>query len=250
MTHERKSITLRYANGEKVRTEREAQSVANEFLMREQKILEIETREEYLEKRAKLKKLKARLNISLEDAFDLHLLKPHTRIASQKIQNVNRRYWADFVAYLQDNFGLKTLDSVEREHCEAYIAYIRQNGRWDRKISYGKENCPERHKFKNYEFGGKLSNTTLNRYHSVCKTVFTFLSTDLGYTIEENQFFHIKPLKLDPVDREIFSEEELTMLFANPPPLLRGLFIIGICTGLRLGDAAILRWNKIEMEQR
>ena len=87
-THERKSITLRNADGEKVKTEREAQAVAHEFLLREHKILEIETREEYLEKRAKLKKLKARLSISLEDAFDLHLLKPHKRIASKKIENV------------------------------------------------------------------------------------------------------------------------------------------------------------------
>ncbi|UKI34428.1 MAG: hypothetical protein L6W00_14290 [Lentisphaeria bacterium] len=85
-THERKSITLRNADGEKVKTEREAQAVAHEFLLREHKILEIETREEYLEKRAKLKKLKARLSISLEDAFDLHLLKPHTRIASKKLK--------------------------------------------------------------------------------------------------------------------------------------------------------------------
>lgn len=250
VTHERKSITLRHANGEKVRTEREAQAIATEFLMLEQKILEIETREEYLEKRAKLKRLKSRLSITLEDAFDLHLLKPHTRVASQKILNVSRRYWEDFVAYLQDNYGLKTLDTVEREHCEAYIAYIRQNGRWDRKISYVKENCPERRQFKDYEYGGKLSNTTLNRYQSVCKAVFTFLSTDLGYTIEENPFYHIKPLKLEPVDREIFSEEELALLFANPPPLLRGLFIIGICTGLRLGDVATLRWCEIEMEQK
>ena len=97
----------------------------------------------------------------------MHLLKPHTRIASKKIENVNRRYWADFVAYLKDNYGLETLDSVEKEHCEAYIAYIRQNGRWNRKISYVKENCPERKKFKDYEYGGKLSNTTLNRYQSV-----------------------------------------------------------------------------------
>lgn len=185
----------------------------------------------------------------MEDAFDLHLQKPHTRIASEKILKVSRRYWTDFVAYLQDNYGLKTLDSVERNHCESYIAYIRQNGRWDRKIRYIKANCPGRRAFRDYEFGGRLSNTTLNRYHSVCKAVFSYLSTDLGYTIEENPFFHIKPLKLEPIDREIFTEDELARLFENPPPLMRGLFTIGICTGLRLGDVATLRWDEIEMER-
>lgn len=71
--HERKSITLRRANGEKVTTEREAYSVAKDFLDRLHKISDIETHEDYLEKRAKLKRLKARLTITLEDAFDLHL---------------------------------------------------------------------------------------------------------------------------------------------------------------------------------
>jgi Phage integrase family. len=79
--------------------------------------------------------------------------------------------------------------------------------------------------------------------------VFTFLSTDLGYTIEENPFFHIKPLKLEPIDREIFTDEELSLIFKNPSPLMRALFTIGICTGLRLGDVATLRWSDIEMDR-
>ena len=248
--HERKSITLKKANGEKARTEREARAIARELLDRQKQIADIDTRSEYLEKRAKLKRLKARLTITLEDAFDLHLQKPHSRIASAKILNVSRRYWQDFVAYIQENYSLETLDSVEREHCEAYIAYIRQNGRWDRKIRYVKANCPARRAFREYDFGGRLSNTTLNRYQSVCKAVFAYLSTDLGYTIEENPFFHIKPLKLEVVDREIFSEDELSLIFQSPPPLMRGLFTIGICTGLRLGDVATLRWDEIEMDRQ
>ena len=92
-----------------------------------------------------------------------------------------------------------------------------------------------------------MSNTTLNRYQSVCKAVFTFLLSDLGYTLEENPFFHIKPLKLEPVEREIFSEDELALIFANPPPLQKALFTLGICTGLRLGDVATLRWKDVEM---
>ncbi|MFA6714568.1 MAG: tyrosine-type recombinase/integrase [Victivallaceae bacterium] len=248
--HKRCSITLKTASGKKITEEREARAAAKNFLERQQKIQEIETREEYLEKRAKLKKLKARLTITLEDAFDLHLQKPHTRIASQKVLTVSRRYWEDFVAFLQDQFELKTLDQVDRIHAEAYIAYIRKNGRYDVMIRYNKETAPRRKPFKKYQYGGPLSNTTLNRYQSACKAVFTFLSTDLGYTIEENPFFHIKPLKIEPVAREIFSDEELSLIFKNPPPLMKALFTIGICTGLRLGDVATLCWNDIEIDQR
>ncbi len=244
--HKRKAMVLRDARGEKITEERKAEAAAREFMERQKQLKDIETRSEYLEEKAKLKKLKARLTITLDDAFELSLQKPHTRTASEQVLNVSRRYWIDFVSFLKDNYQLRTLDEVERAHAEAYISHIRQNGRWKRTITYDKNRCPQRRKFKDYEFGGSLSQTTLNRYQATCKAVFTFLLPDLGYSIEENPFYFIKPLKLMPAEREIFSEEELALIFSNPPPLMKGLFTIGICCGLRLGDVATLRWQDIE----
>lgn len=245
LDHRRKCITLTDASGKKISEERAAQAAAKRFLERLHKLDEIETREDYLEKKAKLKKLKARLTITLDDAFDLHLQKPHTRIAGSQVLHVARRYWGDFVSFLKEKYHLHTLDEVERGHAEAYVAYIRNNGRWKRTITYDRERCPHRRKFKEYECGGFLSNNTLNRYQSTCKAVFSFLSPDLGYNIEENPFYYIKPLKNESEDREIFTEEELRRIFETPPPMLRGLFTIGICTGLRLGDVATLKWSEI-----
>ena len=242
----RLTLTLKTLSGEYITELRAAETAAKEFMDRQKKVRDIETREDYLEQRAKLKKLKARLTITLDEAFDLHLLKPHTRLASKQVENVSRRYWFDFVSFLKEKHGLKTLDEVEREHAEEYIAYIRKFGRWNRSIQYHKENCPKRKEFREYKSGGLLSPTTLNRYQSVCKAVFSFLLSDLGYTLEENPFFHIKPLKLEPTEREIFSEDELKRIFANPPSLQKGLFTLGICTGLRLGDVATLCWKDIE----
>ena len=244
--HKRKAMILRDTQGEKITELRKAEAVAREILEKQKQLKEIESREEYLEEKAKLKKLKARLTISLGDAFELAQAKPHSRVPSEKVLRVSRRYWYDFVCYLKDQYKLNTLDEVERAHAEAYIAYIRQNGRWNQKISYNKERCAKRKKFKSYDFGGNLSNTTLNRYQSVCKAVFTFLLPDLGYSLEENPFYYIKPLKLAPIDREIFNPDELQLIFREPTPLMRGLFTIGICTGLRLGDVATLKWKEIE----
>ncbi len=242
----RKAMILRDEKGEKVTNERQAETVARKFLDRYYKLKDIETKEELLAEKAKLKKLKARLTIPLEDAFDISLQKPHKRIARSRVLKVTRRYWVDFVGFLQDNYQISGLDEVTRTHAEAYISHIRQHGRWKRIISYSAESCRKRKKFKDYEFGGTLSNTTLNRYQSTCKAVFTFLAPDLGYAIEDNPFFHIIPLKLEPVEREIFSEEELQKIFADPPPLMEGLFTIGLYTGLREGDVATLRWSEIE----
>ena len=239
--HKRKAMILREENGAKITEERRAESVAREFLEREKQLKDIETREEYLEEKAKLKKLKARLTITLDDAFELAQQKPHSRSASEQVLRVSRRYWIDFVSFLKDNYHLRTLDEVERAHAEAYLSHIRKNGRWNRRISYEKSRCPQRKKFKDYEFGGILSATTLNRYQMTCKSVFTFLLPDLGYSVEENPFYFIRPLKLSPAEREIFTEEELQLIFQNPPPLMRGLFTI-----VRLGDVATLRWSDIE----
>lgn len=140
----RKTITLKTLTGQHITEQRAAETAAREFMERLKKIQDIETHEDYLEERARLKKLKARLTITLDDAFDLHLLKPHTRIASNQVENVNRRYWFDFVSFLHDRHGLTTLDQVEREHAEEYIAYIRKFGRWNRKIRYHQEKCPKR----------------------------------------------------------------------------------------------------------
>ncbi len=243
--HQRKCITLKDATGRNLTEERAAQAAAKYFLDRLHSLNEVETREDYLEKKAKLKKLKARLTITLEEAFDLHLQKPHTRIAGAQVLHVAKRYWEDFVSYLKEKYHLHTLDEVERGHAEAYIACLRSNGRWNRTITYDRKRCPRRRKFKDYESGGPLSSNTLNRYQSTCKAVFSFLSPDLGYSIEENPFYYIKPLKNESETRDIFTEEELRRIFENPPPMLRGLFTIGIYTGLRLGDVATLKWSEI-----
>ncbi len=244
------TLTLKTPAGKKITIEREARMAADHFLAGQRKLQEIDTREKYLETRANLKKLKAQLTITLDNAFELHLQKPHTRFASTKVLKVSKRYWEDFTAFLKEKYGLKTLDQVEKAHAEAYIAYIRKYGRYDVMIRYDNQRSPHRRPFKDYSFGGNLSNTTLNRYQSTCKAVFAFLSSNLGYTIEENPFYNIHPLKLEHVDREIFTNEELALLFKNPSPLMKAMFTIGICTGLRLGDVATLRWNDIESDRR
>ena len=69
--HKRKAMVLRDAAGQKITEERKAQIAARDFLERERQLKDIETRQDYLEEKAKLKKLKARILITLDEAFDL-----------------------------------------------------------------------------------------------------------------------------------------------------------------------------------
>lgn len=242
----RKCITLKDDSGKNITIKREAEDVAKKFLYEQQQIKEIETQEEYLAQLKAVRKFKAKLLITLDNAFDLAQSKPHIREACDDVKAVSRKYWLDFVSYVKENFNLKTLDEVERTHADSYIAYIRRNGRWNKTISYHPERCPVRKTFKDYQQGGQLSHTTLNRYHSVCKSVFSFLLPDIGYGFEENPFSHILPLKIEPVRREIFTPDELDKIFESVPPLWEGPFYVGRYTGLRLGDALTIKWESIE----
>lgn len=240
----RKNITLKNSQGNHIRERREAEEAARKFLQEQQQLKEIETREEYLAELKVVRKLRARLLITLDNAFDLAQAKPHSRETSNRVLAVSRGYWFDFVDFVKSNYQLRTLDEVERMHADAYIAYIRKYGRWNKTISYDPNSCPRRKVFKDHERGGLLSHTTLNRYHSVCKSVFSFLLPDLGG--EENPFAHIPPLKLEPVKRKIFTADELQIIFKNPPELLAGPLFVGRYTGLRLGDVLTLKWEYFE----
>ena len=111
----RKCTSLKGENDEKISNYRDAEGAAKVFLEYHKKLHEIETREEFLKKKAELKKLKARLTITLNNAFDLHLTKPHVRNASKAVLKVTRRYWEDFVCYLKDNHNAQS--AVKKLQC-------------------------------------------------------------------------------------------------------------------------------------
>ena len=62
----RKNITLKNSQGNHIRERREAEEAARKFLQEQQQLKEIETREEYLAELKVVRKLRARLLITLD----------------------------------------------------------------------------------------------------------------------------------------------------------------------------------------
>ncbi len=234
----RKSITLRTPAGDKITELREAEKAAKIYLEPLRKLNEIKSREEYLEEKAKLKKLAARETILLNDAFQRFLEKPRPRVPQKRHVGVVQSRWNDFTAFVKEKFSLTHLAEVEPKHADAYIAHIRQNGRYCKTIQRG------RIPYEQHE-DVRLSSASANQYLRACRQVFKYLLPDLGFTADENPFQHIKGIIVSHTPREIFTQDELAMIFANPPPLMKALFTIGLCTGLREGDVATLKWSEI-----
>ena len=76
-------------------------------------------------------------DILLADAYEKSLEKPKTRMPSEKQVRSKRAYWLDFTAFLNERYpDLQKLSEVRPLHAEAYIQYLRKNGRFNKTVSY------------------------------------------------------------------------------------------------------------------
>ena len=184
-------------------------------------------------------------DILLTEAYERSLEKPKTRMPSEKQVRSKRSYWLDFVAFLQDRYpDLQKLSEVRPLHAEAYIQYLRKNGRFNKTVSYkGTVITQER----SYQLQTELSSQTINTYQQVLTEVFQLLARDAG--IAENPFSSIPRLKKNAETREAFSEEELGVIRDNLDDFTQPLFTIAIATALREGDICTLKWSEIDFKR-
>lgn len=184
-------------------------------------------------------------DILLADAYERSLEKPKKRIPSEKLISAKRSYWMDFVAFLNEHYSeVQKLSEVRPFHAEAYIQHIRQNGRFNKTVTYSGSVIT---KERSYQLKSELSPQTINTYQRVLTEVFQLLSRDAG--IVENPFSSIPRLKKDAETREAFSEEELANIRDNLDDFTRPLFTIAIATALREGDICTLKWSEIDFKR-
>ena len=184
-------------------------------------------------------------DILLADAYEKSLEKPKTRMPSEKQVRSKRAYWLDFTAFLNERYpDLQKLSEVRPLHAEAYIQYLRQNGRFNKTVTYrGSVVTQER----SYQLKSELSPQTINTYQQALTEVFQLLARDAG--IAENPFSSIPRLKKDAETREAFSEEELCVIRDNLDDFTQPLFTIAIATALREGDICTLKWSEVDFKQ-
>ena len=183
-------------------------------------------------------------DILLESAFDVYMTKPARRHPGAMRQGVNRRRWEDFVAFMKATYPETVrLDQVTVAQGEAYIDYLRREGRFIQDVPCGKKDTDKRYTPKRTS----LSNKTINEYHTIIKSVFSRLENDAGIVVNP---FSFDPMKATTESRDIFIPEELTELDQNlaTDSFCRPLFIIGANTGLSLGDVCTLRWDDIRTD--
>lgn len=184
--------------------------------------------------------------IAFGEAFALAAAKPSRREACSRYAEQRRLYWNDFAAFMTANFpDVLDLSSVRRMHCEAYVKFLVDHGRFVKEVSYSAQKR-KRIKTISYMCDYKISPKTVKEIVGVCKWVFSRLREDAGL-ISDPWHDVVLPAQR-PVEREVFTPSELRLIRKGiqTNDFCRPLFMIAANSGLTEGDICCMKWSEFD----
>lgn len=159
--------------------------------------------------------------VTLDEAFDLFKTKPRKRSVSQDTCNAYRNLWMKFVGFVNMNFpNVKYLSEINKNIAEKFL------------YSESKKGIAER---------------TYNERITKFRTIFSALSEDAG--LRKNVWQSVDKMREGHISKRPFSKSQIDTIFQNAAGAMRTLCMIGLYTGLRLGDAATLKWEEVDFEK-
>jgi len=183
--------------------------------------------------------------IALADAF-AESLKYSTRKASEKKIRQKSNAFADFVAFMTDKHAeIKNISEVGINHANEYSSYLINNGKYKTGVEYVRDGKTITISNGN---GGRLANSTINYYIQVCTEVFEKLKIDAG--LRYNPFCQYKRLPKQEEVREVFTDEEIKLIYEKANDFVKPLFVVAMNTGLREGDICTLRKREVDLIER
>ena len=229
--------TLKDAAGEYPVSKLQATQIARNLLADLRAVQNIRSEQELLNRFAEKQQLINQISFKLDDVFPMiendPRLKNGTRFQFRKFQ------WNKFYHWIKINYP-----QINSPH-EITSAIAQQ--------------------FAGELYAEGMANSTYNDYLVTYKMFFQMMATCGGLT--SNPFAEIKhlpketmshqpipseyiPLLLDACDDDNFSVIPTTKLTPIKKEELKTLVIIGICTGMRLKDCALLTWDKINFDRK
>jgi len=161
------------------------------------------------------------LKVSLDEAFEQYRNRPKKREATERTYRDQKRLWNKFVQWAKKAYPqVKFLNEVHIEVAEDFL------------ISEWKKHISER---------------TYNERIKNFRAIFTALSKKAG--LRENVWTLVEKKTENTISKENLTSEHLNQLFScTDRGEMKALFMIGVYTGLRLGDAATLKWSEINFD--
>ncbi len=137
--------------------------------------------------------------------------------------------------------GAATLDMYESQY--------------NRLLRWAKDNAPDAKEMRNFTratadafatyLAGELSANSFNKYMTLFRRMWDVLAEEGRMT--ENPWAKIRHMALATHTRRELTVDELARVCGSVTGEMRLLFAVGIYTGLRLGDCALLEWGAIDL---
>lgn len=212
---------------ERIRDEFVSQFTAKDETAQIKKISTILKGKEAMEKEAEERALDALPAMKLSEAWGFYdkatLLASGKREVTPRTFVIYRETFGHIVEWFAKRFPTCTeLRHVGDKQVEAFVEYYK----------------------------AKLAGSTYNRYIRVCRAIWNVLGKKAR--CKGNPWIGLQGAPRDGIRKLNLTEKDLQKFFKSldPESDLYKLCLIGCYTGLRLGDAATLRWEKIDMERR
>ena len=158
--------------------------------------------------------------VQLEEAFELFRTKPRKRTISKKVYDEYRNLWRRFVCFVNKNFrDVKFLSEINKIIAEKFL-------------------------FLEWKKG--ITERTYNGMITRFRAMFSALAEDAG--LRKNIWQSVDKMSAGSVSKRPFSKVQLKQIFSEARGNMRTLCMIGLYTGLRLGDAATLKWEEVDFE--
>lgn len=184
--------------------------------------------------------------VLLEEAYALAASKPSRKKAASRFAEQRETYFADFSAFIRATYPeVSTASDVHRPHCDAYVSYLVEHGRFIKDVKYGRP-AKRGTRMVSYRKEYGLSPKTIRVIVGVCRWVFRRVSEDAGLVIDP--WAGVQLPEPAPVDREIFTPMELRLIWEGiqGDAFCYPLFVVAANSGMTEGDICTLKWEEVE----
>lgn len=150
--------------------------------------------------------------------------------------------WTAFVNWMvETHVALTEMRQVSFEVAQEYASYMLREIR--KKVKIGRKQVE-----KDVVVKRAFTTNTYNKHVRVLELVFRVLTRKAGLTV--NPWSEIARKTENKASRRELTVKELNAICNAASGELQALLVLGIYTGLRLGDCCTLRWSEVDMDRR
>lgn len=181
--------------------------------------------------------------LSLEDAWQVYEESVNRPDSGDRTLKGYATQWRQFVNWMKDvHPGTTMLADVGSDIAQEYARYL---------LSEVREIVTRKRRKREWQeekiIKPAYTTNTYNKHIRVHELVFRVLSRQAGITV--NPWTDISRKRENKASRRELTVEELNTICNKASGELQTLLLLGMYTGLRLGDCCTLRWSEVDLDR-